>query len=184
MDGVDVMDGMETILYYPVTLMVNGERHSLQVPPGRTLLELLRDDLGLTGTKCGCEDANCGACTVLVDGQAVKSCSMLALQADGAEVLTIEGLETSDGLHPLQQAFIDYFAMQCGFCTPGMIMTALALLDDNPDADEEAIREGLRGNLCRCTGYHKIVEAIMAVQRGEYAGSEAAGAGAGRGARP
>ena len=155
--------------YYNVTLRVNGAEHSIQVQPGRTLLELLRYDLGLTGAKCGCEDANCGVCTVLFNGQAVKSCSILALQADGGEVLTIEGLESPDGLHPLQQAFIDHFAMQCGFCTPGMIMTAKAILDENPGAGEDEIREGLHGNLCRCTGYQKIVEAIMAVQNGEYA---------------
>ena len=161
---------MDLATHYPVTLTVNGEKHSVSVPPGRTLLELLRDDLNLTGTKHGCDDSNCGACTVLLNGQAVKSCCMLALQADGAAVVTIEGLETKDGLHPLQQAFIDHAALQCGFCTPGMIMTAKAILDENPDADEDDIREGLHGNICRCTGYVKIVEAIMAVQRGEYAG--------------
>jgi aerobic-type carbon monoxide dehydrogenase small subunit (CoxS/CutS family) len=160
---------MEQITYYPVTLTVNGEKISVSVPPGRTLLELLRDDLGLTGTKHGCDDSNCGACTVLLDGQAVKSCCMLALQTDGADIVTIEGLETRNGLHPLQQAFIDHSALQCGFCTPGMILTAKAILDEKPDADEDDIREGLHGNLCRCTGYVKIVEAVMAVQRGEYA---------------
>ena len=160
---------MEPMHYYSVTLQVNGERRSLQVPAGRTLLELLRDDLGLTGTRCGCDDANCGACTVILNGRAVKSCSLLALQVDGESVFTIESLETSEGLHPLQQAFIDHFAMQCGFCTPGMIMTAKAILDENPGASEEEIREGLQGNICRCTGYHKIVEAVMAVQRGAYA---------------
>jgi aerobic-type carbon monoxide dehydrogenase small subunit (CoxS/CutS family) len=157
-------------MYYTVTLTVNGEQHSVMVPPGRTLLELLREDLGLTGTKHGCDDSNCGACTVILNGQAVKSCCMLALQADGADVLTIEGLEAGGSLHPLQQAFIDHFALQCGFCTPGMIMTAKAILDANPDADEDDIREGLHGNLCRCTGYKKIVEAVMAVQHGVYAG--------------
>ena len=159
---------MRVIPCYSVTLTVNGQLHSVPIPAGRTLLELLRDDLGLTGAKCGCEDANCGACTVLVNKRAVKSCSMLALQAEGAEVETIEGLETKDGLHPLQQAFIDHFAFQCGFCTPGMILTAKAILSENPDADEDYIREGLHGNLCRCTGYKPIVEAILAVQRGEY----------------
>ena len=160
---------MNLVTYYPVTLTINGEKRLMQVPAGRTLLELLRDDLGLTGTKCGCDDSNCGACTVLLNGRALKSCCMLALQADGAEIVTIEGLETKEGLHPLQQAFIDHFALQCGFCTPGMIMTAKAILDENPDAGEDEIREGLHGNLCRCTGYKKIVEAVMAVQRGEYA---------------
>ena len=156
--------------YYPLTLTVNGAKYNLYVPAGRTLLELLREDLSLTGTKHGCDDSNCGACTVLLDGKAVKSCCMLALQADGADVVTIEGLEAEGGLHPLQQAFIDHFALQCGFCTPGMILAAKAVLDENPDADEDDIREGLHGNLCRCTGYKKIVEAVMAVQRGEYAG--------------
>ena len=160
---------MDLIMLYPVTLTINGEKRLMRVPAGRTLLELLREDLGLTGTKCGCDDSNCGACTVLLDGHAIKSCCMLALQADGAEIVTIEGLETRDGLHPLQRAFIDHFALQCGFCTPGMIMTAKAILDENPVADEDDIREGLHGNLCRCTGYKKIVEAIMAVRRGEYA---------------
>jgi len=161
---------MDLVTRYPVTLTVNGEKHSVFVPPGRTLLELLRDDLNLTGTKQGCDDSNCGACTVLLNGKAVKSCCMLALQADGGIVVTIEGLETKDGLHPLQQAFIDYAALQCGFCTPGMILTAKAILDENAGANEDDIREGLHGNLCRCTGYVKIVEAVMAVQRGEYAG--------------
>ena len=159
---------MDTIILYPVSLTVNGVARSLHVSPGRTLLELLRDDLGLTGTKCGCDDSNCGACTVLLDGKAVKSCCLLALQAEGADIVTIEGLESREGLHPLQQAFIDYAALQCGFCTPGMIMTAKAILDEKPDADEDDIREGLHGNLCRCTGYVKIVEAVMAVQRGDY----------------
>ena len=155
-----------------LTLTVNGKRHSVLVPPGRTLLELLREDLNLIGAKQGCDDSNCGACTVLVGGQAVKSCCMLASQAEGADVLTIEGLETKDGLHPLQQAFIDHAALQCGFCTPGMIMTAKAILDENPNANEDDIREGLHGNVCRCTGYVKIVDAILAVQRGDYAAKE------------
>jgi aerobic-type carbon monoxide dehydrogenase small subunit (CoxS/CutS family) len=161
---------LNAVTYYPVSLSVNGMKHSVLVAAGRTLLELLRDDLGLTGAKCGCEDSNCGACTVLFDGQAVKSCCMLALQADGGEVATIEGMETKDGLHPLQQAFVDHFAFQCGFCTPGMIMTAKAILDENPGANEDDIREGLHGNLCRCTGYKPIVEAILAVARGDYDG--------------
>ena len=155
-------------ILHPVTIKINGETRHFQIPAGRTLLELIRDDLGLTGTKHGCDDSNCGACTVLLNGQAVKSCCMLALQADGAEVLTIEGLTPKVGLHPLQQSFVDHFAFQCGFCTPGMILTSKAILDENPDASEDDIREGLHGNLCRCTGYKKIVEAVMAVQRGEY----------------
>lgn len=154
-----------------IRLTINGYLRDLYTMPYRTLLELLREDLGFTGVKCGCDDSNCGACTVLVDGAAVKSCCLLAVQVDGASIETIEGLETSEGLHPLQQAFLDHFAVQCGFCTPGMILTAKAILDENPDADEDDIREGLHGNLCRCTGYKKIVEAIMAVQRGDYAAS-------------
>ena len=147
---------------------VNGTRRELSVPPHRTLLEVLREDLRLTGVKCGCDDANCGACTVLMDGEAVKSCSVLAGQAAGRRITTIEGLETKEGLHPIQQAFIDHFAIQCGFCTPAMILTAKAVLDKNPHATEEEIREGLHGNLCRCTGYTKIVEAILAVAGGDY----------------
>ena len=153
---------------YKISLTVNGNRETLFVSPSRTLLELLREDLFLTGTKCGCDDSNCGACTVLVDGRAIKSCCMLAVQADGKSITTIEGLETPEGLHPLQKAFIERFAIQCGYCTPGMILTAKAILDENPEAGEEDIREGLHGNVCRCTGYKKIVEAVMAVQRGEY----------------
>ena len=137
---------------------VNGTRRELSVPPHRTLLEVLREDLRLTGVKCGCDDANCGACTVLMDGEAVKSCSVLAGQAAGRRITTIEGLETKEGLHPIQQAFIDHFAIQCGFCTPAMILTAKAVLDKNPHATEEEIREGLHGNLCRCTGYQNIVK--------------------------
>jgi len=167
---------MQGTARYQVALTVNGQKRLVQVRPDRTLLELLREDLGLTGAKSGCDDANCGACTVLLNGQAVKSCCMLALQAEGAEVVTIEGLATREGLHPLQQAFIDHAALQCGFCTPGMILSAKAILDGNPEAGEDDIREGLRGNLCRCTGYKKIVEAVMAVQRGDYGEKGAAGA--------
>ena len=163
---------MDPAAYYPVSLTVNGEKHSILVPPGRTLVELLRGDLGLTGTKRGCDDSNCGACTVLLDGRAVKSCCMLALQADGASIVTIEGLGAAGSLHPMQQAFIDHFAMQCGFCTPGMILAAVAILGENPAAGEDEIREGLLGNLCRCTGYKKIIEAVMAVQEGAYSGGE------------
>ncbi len=151
-----------------VTLHVNGRECKLLIPPHQTLVETLRSELLLTGVKCGCDDSNCGACTVLVNGKAVKSCCMLTAQADGARITTIEGLATDAGLHPLQRAFIDHSALQCGFCTPGMILTAKAILDENPHATEDEIREGLHGNFCRCTGYKKIVEAIMAVQRGDY----------------
>jgi aerobic-type carbon monoxide dehydrogenase small subunit (CoxS/CutS family) len=155
-------------------LQVNGRTYELFVEPWKTLLDAIRENLGLTGTKCGCDDGNCGACTVLVDGRAIKSCLMLALQARGKKILTIEGLGTAERLHPLQQAFLDYFAVQCGFCTPGMILAAKALLDENPAATEEEIREGLHGNICRCTGYVKIIEAIEAA-RDELAGKPSGG---------
>ncbi len=149
-------------------LTVNRKKRVVYVHPSKTLLEVLREELNLTGTKKGCDDTNCGVCTVLMDGRAVKSCTILIPQAAGHSILTIEGLEGPDGLHPLQQAFIDHFAVQCGYCTPGMIMTAKAILDENPKATEDDIREGLHGNLCRCTGYKTIVEAIEAVRDGEY----------------
>ena len=146
-------------------LRVNSQDRELYAEPWKTLLEVLRDDLGLTGTKEGCGEGNCGVCTVLMNGQAVRSCLMLAHQAQGTEIITIEGLKGEEGnLHPLQEAFIDHFAVQCGFCTPGMILTAKALLDENPEATEEDIRETLCGNLCRCTGYIKIVEAVLAAR--------------------
>jgi carbon-monoxide dehydrogenase small subunit len=143
-------------------LVVNGEPRSLEVE-GRTLLvHALRDGLGLTGTHIGCDTSQCGACTVLVDGRAVKSCSLLALQVAGAEVTTIEGLAPRDGLHPIQQAFVEHHGLQCGYCTPGMILTAADLLARDPDPDDETIRRSLRGNYCRCTGYHTIVDSIRA----------------------
>ena len=151
-----------------VDIEVNGRPYALDVEPYKTLLEVLREDLNLIGTKRGCDDTNCGVCTVLMDGMAVKSCTLLIPQANGRKITTIEGLEGENGLHPLQQAFIDHFAVQCGYCTPGMILTAKAILDENPQATEDDIREGLHGNLCRCTGYTKIVEAIEAVRDGEY----------------
>ena len=151
-----------------LTLVVNGEPRSLEVEPRTLLVHALRDGLGLTGAHIGCDTSQCGACTVLVDGRAVKSCSLLALQAEGAEVTTIEGLAQShgltqnDGLHPIQQAFVDHHGLQCGFCTPGMILTAADLLAREPDPDDETIRHSLRGNYCRCTGYHSIVDSIRA----------------------
>lgn len=147
-----------------IELEVNGKIHVIFVELWKTLLEVLREELGLTGAKKGCDDGNCGACTVIVDGKAIKSCLMLVPQAKGKKILTIEGLRSEENLHPLQQAFIDHFAVQCGFCTPGMILTAKALLDEKPDATEEDIRRGLHGNICRCTGYVKIVEAIEAAR--------------------
>ncbi len=144
-------------------LTVNGEDHEVYAEPTSTLVEVLREELNLTGTKTGCDAGRCGACTVLIDGQAVKSCNVLAIQARGREITTIEGLMGRNGkLHPLQQAFIEHFAFQCGFCTPGMIMAAKALLDGNPSPTEEEVKAGLEGNLCRCTGYVKIVEAVRA----------------------
>jgi aerobic carbon-monoxide dehydrogenase small subunit len=145
-----------------VTLVVNGESRSLEVE-GRTLLvHALRDGLGLTGAHVGCDTSQCGACTVLVGGRAVKSCTMLALQAEGADVTTIEGLAGGDGLHPIQRAFVEHHGLQCGFCTPGVILTAADLLSREPDPDDATIRHALRGNYCRCTGYHTIVDSIRA----------------------
>jgi carbon-monoxide dehydrogenase small subunit len=143
---------------------VNGEHYEVAVKPNRTLLEVLREDLGLTGTKVGCNQGDCGSCTVLLDGKAVCSCLTLAIEAQGKEIITIEGLASNGQLHPIQQAFIDYFAVQCGYCTPGMIISAKALLDENPDPTEDEVRHALQGNLCRCTGYVKIIEAILAVK--------------------
>ena len=145
-----------------IELKVNGTRYQVFVEPWQSLLHVLREEIGLTGAKSGCEAGDCGACTVIINGKAVSSCLMLALQAQGKEITTIEGLEGKEGLHPLQQAFVDYFAVQCGFCTPGMILSAKALLDKNPHPTEEEVRIALSGNLCRCTGYVKIVEAVLA----------------------
>jgi aerobic carbon-monoxide dehydrogenase small subunit len=143
-------------------LVVNGARHSLDVEPRTLLVHALRDGLGLTGTHVGCDTSQCGACTVLVDGRAVKSCSMLALQAEGAEVTTIEGLARDGELHPIQLAFVEHHGLQCGFCTPGMILTAFDLLSRESDPDDATIRRALRGNLCRCTGYQSIVDSVRA----------------------
>jgi carbon-monoxide dehydrogenase small subunit len=149
-----------------ITLTVNGERYDIEVDVRRTLLEVLREQLELTGTKKGCDEGNCGACTVLIDGKPVASCLLLAVEAHGKEITTIEGLAVNGKLHPLQQAFVDHGAIQCGFCTPGMVLSAKALLDNNPKPTEEQVREAIAGNLCRCTGYTKIVEAILAVSNG------------------
>jgi aerobic-type carbon monoxide dehydrogenase small subunit (CoxS/CutS family) len=144
-----------------ITLTVNGERHHLDVEPRRTLSDALREDLYLTGTHVGCEHGVCGACTVIVDGAAVRSCLMLAVQADGTEIVTVEGLSNDDDLTPLQKSFRKHHALQCGFCTPGMITTAHVLLSEEPDCDAARVREVLSGNLCRCTGYISIVEAVL-----------------------
>jgi aerobic-type carbon monoxide dehydrogenase small subunit (CoxS/CutS family) len=145
-------------------LKVNGQTYDVLVDPWQSLADVLREELGFTGVKVSCNSGNCGSCTVLLDGKAVKSCIMFAPLAKGKEILTIEGLATESGLHPLQEAFIEHFAVQCGYCTPGMILMAKALLDENLNATEDEIRAGLVGNLCRCTGYVKIVEAIMAAK--------------------
>ena len=144
-----------------VDLSVNGVQHRLEVEPRRLLVHALRDDLGLTGTHVGCDTSNCGACTVHLDGRAVKSCTILAVQADGAEVVTVEGLGSEGDLHPVQEAFWNDHGLQCGYCTPGMMMAAAALLDENPDPTEAEVRHALEGNLCRCTGYHNIVRAVL-----------------------
>lgn len=148
-----------------IKLTVNGTLYELTVNPWRTLLEVLRGDLGLTGTKEGCGIGECGACTVIMDGKTVNSCILLAVAADGKEITTIEGLAGNGELHPVQQAFIDEGGFQCGFCTPGMIMSAKALLDENPSPTDEEIKNGIAGNLCRCTGYTKIFASIKAAAR-------------------
>lgn len=147
----------------PIAFRVNGVEVEVLAKPWETLLELLRDELRLTGTKEGCSNGNCGCCTVQFDGKAIDSCLTLAMEADGHDIVTIEGLAQGGKLHPLQQAFIDYCALQCGFCTPGFIMSAKAFLESNPHPTEHDIRMGIAGNLCRCTGYDKIVRAVMAV---------------------
>ena len=143
-----------------VSIKVNGKQQERDVEPRRLLVHFLREDLGMTGTNVGCDTSQCGACTVLLDGMAVKSCTVLAVQAQGAEVTTVEGLATDGQLHPLQQAFWDNHGLQCGFCTPGMLLTAVDLLEHHPEPTEEEIRHGIEGNLCRCTGYQNIVRAI------------------------
>ena len=146
----------------PLQLTVNGEPVRAEVEPGTLLVDLLRDRLGLTGTHIGCDTSQCGCCVVHVNGTALKSCTLLAVSAQGSDVVTIEGLAKGAALHPMQKAFHESHALQCGYCTPGMIMSALALLERNPDPSETEIREGLEGNLCRCTGYHNIVRAVLA----------------------
>jgi aerobic carbon-monoxide dehydrogenase small subunit len=145
----------------PVAITVNGVRHEADVEPRQLLVYFLREQLGLTGTNVGCDTTTCGSCTVLLDGRSVKACTVLAVQADGREVTTIEGLAHNGELHALQRAFHEEHALQCGYCTPGMIMAAVSLIDEHGTLDEEEIRKGLEGNLCRCTGYHNIVKAIQ-----------------------
>ena len=153
----------QTIRKAPLQCRVNGENVEVLVKPWQTLLEVLRDELRLTGTKEGCSNGNCGACTVIIDGQAVDSCLTLGLEADGHEVTTIEGLANGAELHPVQRAFMEHGALQCGFCTPGFIMSAKAFLDKHPKPTETELRTGIAGNLCRCTGYDKIIKAIMSI---------------------
>jgi carbon-monoxide dehydrogenase small subunit len=150
-----------------ISLTVNGKAVSASVDPRTLLVQFIREHLQLTGTHVGCDTAQCGACTVHMNGRAVKSCSLLAVQAQGAEITTIEGLATDGALHPMQAAFRESHGLQCGFCTPGMVMSAVALLNDKPNANEQEIREGLDGNLCRCTGYHNIVKSIQLCQSGK-----------------
>jgi aerobic-type carbon monoxide dehydrogenase small subunit (CoxS/CutS family) len=154
---------------YPATLQVNGTSYAVEIDGGRTLLSVLRGELGLTGTKEGCDDSECGACMVLIDGRPVNSCSYLALQAAGRQVTTVEGLASGATLHPLQQAFLEHGGVQCGFCTPGMLISATALLAANPHPTDDEIRTGLSGNLCRCTGYVGILAAVRRSAEAELA---------------
>jgi carbon-monoxide dehydrogenase small subunit len=148
-----------------ITMTVNGKQQTDEVEPRLLLVHYLRDHLGLTGTHVGCDTSNCGACTVHLNGDAVKSCTVLAVQAEGAEVTTIEGIGSEGALHPVQEAFWEHHGLQCGYCTPGMIMAGADLLDKNPDPSEEEVREALAGNLCRCTGYHNIVKAVLSASK-------------------
>ena len=152
-----------------IKLQVNGDIYEVAAEPWRTLLEVLRDEIGLTGTKKGCDEGDCGTCTVLMDGESVPSCLTLAVEAQGKEITTIEGLAEGEKLHPIQEAFVEHGGLQCGFCTPGMVLSAKALLDKNPRPTKDEIRLGISGNLCRCTGYDKIVRAIQAVAQGQEA---------------
>jgi aerobic carbon-monoxide dehydrogenase small subunit len=162
-----VIEPQETTVSVTLSLTVNGRAVTAQVDPRTLLVQFIREQQQLTGTHVGCDTAQCGACTVHLNGRAVKSCSMLAVQAQGAELTTIEGLATDGNLHPMQAAFRECHGLQCGFCTPGMVMTAVKLLEDNPKATEQQIREGLEGNICRCTGYHNIVRSIQLCQSGK-----------------
>ena len=147
-----------------ISLTVNGTEHTTDVPDNSLLVEIIREGLNLTGTHVGCDTSQCGACTIHMDGRSVKSCTVLAGQADGADITTIEGIGTVDALHPMQEAFSENHALQCGFCTPGMIMSAIDLVEKGKPLDERSVREGLEGNLCRCTGYHNIVKAVLDAQ--------------------
>lgn len=145
-----------------ITVTVNGTAHTSEVEPRTLLVHYVRETLGLTGTNIGCDTSSCGACTVHLDGESVKSCTVLAVQADGSEVTTIEGLATDGEMHPMQKAFMENHGLQCGYCTPGMVMASIGILNENPNPTEEEVRLGLEGNLCRCTGYHNIVKSVLA----------------------
>ncbi len=155
-----------------IRFKINGQPHEILVEARRTLLQVIREDLGLKGTKKGCEEGECGACSVIMEGQLMNSCLVLAVEADGKEITTIEGLRQGEKLHPLQQSFIDRGALQCGYCTPGMILAGKVLLDENPNPTDEQVKKGIEGNLCRCTGYTKIIEAILAAGQKISAGGE------------
>ena len=163
---------METVTSGRISVEVDGERYEREVEARKLLVHFLRDDLDLTGTHVGCDTGNCGACSVICDGQLIKSCMMLAIQADGARIETVEGLAEGDELAPLQQAFSARHALQCGYCTPGMLMSATALLRENPEPTEGEVRKAIQGNICRCTGYWNIVEAVLAASRGDVAPPE------------
>jgi carbon-monoxide dehydrogenase small subunit len=152
-----------------ISVTVNGTTHTDDVEPRTLLVHYIRDTVGLTGTNIGCDTSSCGACTLHLNGESVKSCTVLAVQADGADILTIEGLATDGQLHPMQEAFRQNHGLQCGYCTPGMVMAAVGLLDENPHPTEAEVREGLEGNLCRCTGYHNIVKSVLAAAEGATA---------------
>jgi aerobic carbon-monoxide dehydrogenase small subunit len=164
-----VTEGAQAATARTITVEVNGERYDREVDARMLLVHFIRDEIDLTGTHVGCDTGNCGACTIHVDGLAVKSCMLLAVQADGARIDTIEGLARDGELHPLQQAFSDHHGLQCGYCTPGMLMSAKHLLDHNPEPTETEIRRAIQGNICRCTGYVGIVEAVQAAARGDVA---------------
>jgi carbon-monoxide dehydrogenase small subunit len=155
----------EVINNVPIQVTINGQSYQREVEPRLLLVQFIREELGLTGTHIGCDVTYCGACTLLVDGKPVKSCTMLAVQADGCEILTVEGLEQDGELHPLQKAFSDNHGLQCGYCTPGMLMSSMALLAENPDPSPDEIRKGISGNLCRCTGYNNIIKSIQAAAK-------------------
>jgi len=172
------MEGPSMTMKHTITVNVNGEKHQSEVEPRTLLVHYLRDGLDLTGTHIGCNTSQCGACVVMLNGEAVKSCTLLAVQADGGDVTTIEGLANGETLHPIQEGFWEKHGLQCGFCTPGMIMASYQLLKNNPNPSEEEIRKGLEGNICRCTGYQNIVRAVQyAAEQMRTSASEPVGAG-------